>query len=214
MKKNIKAVIFDVDGVLIDSEDLWYEIFKGLQRMYGQKTWRKDQFREHAGEFFSVFTKGQRQARAQEMEEEMGRYVLLNYFRFFEKIKIFPETKTVLANLRLGGIKLALATNTDHRLSLPTLRKFKLEKYFSTMVFRKDVRHYKPAPDMPRLALRRLGVKREEVIYVGDSIADQGSAGSAGIFFVGLGIPGDRQIKRIGEVPGVIKELSKNSLRC
>ena len=58
----------------------------------------------------------------------------------------------------------------------------------------------KPSPELVQLALRELGVQPGEAWMVGDSRFDRAAAQSAGVFFVGLGIDGDRRIERLSEI--------------
>jgi len=58
----------------------------------------------------------------------------------------------------------------------------------------------KPSPQLVQLACRELGVEPAEAWMVGDSRFDRQAAQAAGVFFVGLGIDGDRRIERLSEL--------------
>jgi HAD superfamily hydrolase (TIGR01509 family) len=93
-----------------------------------------------------------------------------------------PECHAVLGTLYREKT-LALITNYDHYPYIKILlRNFKLERYFSAVIVSEEAGIKKPDPGIFKLALEKTGLKPEEVIFVGDSVADDiAGAISAGI---------------------------------
>src|SRR3989344_2632446 len=111
--KKIKAVLLDVDGVLIDSLEMWYIMFCKFMLAMGKKPWSKIRFRSVAGEWFFYLLKGYPEAEADKLKKEGVKMIFKNYIRLEYHAKIFPDTKKTLVALRKKGFKLATVTNTQ-----------------------------------------------------------------------------------------------------
>lgn len=95
--------------------------------------------------------------------------------------KPFPETVGVLEELK-KEYKLVLICNTDNHSTPQVLEKFKLDKYFDAIILSCDVGFLKTNKKMFSLALKKVKVKKEEAVMVGDSIpTDMVGAENAGI---------------------------------
>jgi len=202
--KKIKAVLLDVDGVLIDSLEMWYIMFCKFMLAMGKKPWSKIRFRSVAGEWFFYLLKGYPEAEADKLKKEGVKMIFKNYIRLEYHAKIFPDTKKTLVALRKKGFKLATVTNTQKILSTHTLRRMGLLKYFDVSIFREDVKRIKPKPDMLLLAVKKLRVKKNEVIFIGDMRSDRAAAKAAGIYFIGRGTTGNKRIEKLPEILSLI----------
>ncbi len=202
--KKIKAVLLDVDGVLIDSLEMWYIMFCKFMLAMGKKPWSKIRFRSVAGEWFFYLLKGYPKAEANKLKKEGVKMIFKNYIRLEYHAKIFPDTKKTLVALRKKGFKLATVTNTQKILSTHTLRRMGLLKYFDVSIFREDVKRIKPKPDMLLLAVKKLRVKKNEVIFIGDMRSDRAAAKAAGIYFIGRGTTGNKRIEKLPEILSLI----------
>ena len=231
--KKIKAVLLDVDGVLIDSLEMWYIMFCKFMLAMGKKPWSKIRFRSVAGEWFFYLLKGYNKEDyffiankgnyyahgkdlkkafsdlefkivADKLKKEGVKMIFKNYIRLEYHAKIFPDTKKTLVALRKKGFKLATVTNTQKILSTHTLRRMGLLKYFDVSIFREDVKRIKPKPDMLLLAVKKLRVKKNEVIFIGDMRSDRAAAKAAGIYFIGRGTTGNKRIEKLPEILSLI----------
>jgi len=96
--------------------------------------------------------------------------------------KPFLDTISVLGTLKKKKLKLALISNTDSISIMPLLDKFDLRKFFDVIVLSYETGKLKTDPEMYKLCLRKLKVKKNETIVVGDSIeSDIKGAEAAGI---------------------------------
>jgi len=96
--------------------------------------------------------------------------------------KPFLDTISVLGSLKKKKLKLALISNTDSISIMPLLDKFDLRKFFDVIVLSYETGKLKTDPDMYKLCLRKLKVKKNEAIVVGDSVeSDIKGAEAAGI---------------------------------
>lgn len=178
----INAVIFDMDGVLIDTEKHYNVAWCEAARLAGY-----DFTREHAlmlrscdanmasqmmkkifGEEFDYFAI--REVRRKIVAERLEKYGL-------EKK---PGIDEILEYLQINGIKAAVATATPIELTLQHLEKIGVKDKFDKIVSAKQVEHGKPAPDVYLYACSQIGEKPENCIAVEDSPNGIKSAYAAG----------------------------------
>lgn len=118
--------------------------------------------------------------------------------------KPYPETLNVLKKLRKAGYKTCLVSNTDCFSVEPLLEKYGMNELFDAIIFSYQIGCLKTDPKMFNIALKKLGVKKDEVLMVGDSIeSDMAGAENAGI----RGILIDRRNKR--DYKEKIKDLNE-----
>lgn len=98
-----------------------------------------------------------------------------------KKILVFPGIPDLLRRIRNSGKRLALMTGVEKVMMQFTLKPFGLTTYFEELVTADDVERGKPDPEGILLALKRLGVRPNESIYVGDSPADIIAGKRAGV---------------------------------
>jgi len=199
MLRPIRAVLWDLDGVLIDSYEVWFHLLNETSRAFGGIAISREVMRESFGQgiaadverFFPHKTVAETEA-----------YYHAHFMAHAQHLRVDPAARAVIAELRRLGFAQALITNTPSPLAREILAKAALE--LETVVGGTDVVNAKPAPDMVREACRRLGVAHAEAIVVGDSDYDRRAAAGAGVRFVGLRIDGDARIERILDVLGLV----------
>lgn len=178
----VKAVIFDMDGVLIDTEKhynaAWCEAAQGagfdftrehalLLRSLDPKL-ASELMKELFGEGFDYFAI--REVRRKLVAERLAKYGL-------EKK---PGIDELLTFLHEKGIKTAVATATPIELTYQHLEKIGVKNQFDKIVSAKQVAHGKPAPDVYLYACEQIGEKPEDCIAVEDSPNGIKSAYAAG----------------------------------
>ncbi len=197
--KEFKAILFDLDGVLIDSSDAWWSAVNATLEKFGKPKVNKEQFIKtywgpHLRESFQKINLGQDAINDCNQQ----------YYHFVDKIKLFPATKKILSTLK-PNFKLALVTNTPRDITLFTLKKFSLLNFFDTILGGDDVEKGKPNPEMMRKACQLLRVKPQKAILVGDTEADITSGKKAGCYVIGLKIPGgDQRIEKLDELIKIV----------
>ncbi|MDP2271866.1 MAG: HAD-IA family hydrolase [Archangium sp.] len=190
-------MLFDMDGVLVKSEEVWFKVCEAAGVKFRGKALSRE-------EFFPTFGQGT----AADIPvfglectvAELDAFYVSEFVKHLDAMWVNPEARPLLELLAGQGVKLALVTNTVGPLASEILARAKLSGLFGSLATADRVVHAKPSPELVQLALRELGVAPGEAWMVGDSRFDRSAAQSAGVFFVGLGIDGDRRIERLSEL--------------
>jgi HAD superfamily hydrolase (TIGR01509 family) len=192
------AVLFDMDGVLVRSEETWARVVEESGRVFRGRPVTREEFAPTFGQGTAadvqVFGLGC-------TVEELDRFYLSTFPRMLGgTLWTNPAARPLLEGLRAQGRKLAVVTNTLTPLAEQVLRAAGLWGLFDAVTCADQVPRAKPAPDLVLHACARLGVAPAEAWMVGDSRYDRGAAQAAGVHFVGLGLPGDVHIGRLEEL--------------
>ncbi len=212
-----KAVVFDMDGVITDTEKLYrrYQLEEGRSRGITD---------EELERVCLAIAGGNKYTNKPKFEAIVGRGI--DYFEYREKmmarldnhikqygVELKPGVKEILKYLKDKGIKIGLATSTIRERATGYLVDHEIYEYFDKLIFGDMVEHGKPAPDIFLKACEELGVSPEETIAVEDSINGIKSAYAAGtypVMVVDLIEPNDDIIplaKKIYRIITDIKEL-------
>jgi HAD superfamily hydrolase (TIGR01549 family) len=171
MDKSFKAVLFDMDGVLIDARDWHYDALNEALKIFGVEISRSD----HLSRFNGLSTK-----RKLEMLSSDG-LIPSELHRTVEAIKqdrtlriaaqkCFPivSHQVLITRLKLLGIRVGLVTNSIRKSSEFMLEYAGLLKFFDVVITNEDVVEGKPHPAGYLLAMDKLGVLPGETIVVED----------------------------------------------
>jgi HAD superfamily hydrolase (TIGR01509 family) len=178
----LSAVIFDLDGVLADSETSWSEIDAKLLADYGV-TYRGEYHQDVVGVSYRLAVEFYKKAFGLSVptEEMMGRRGEIAKEFFANRIGLFPNVKKVLEELRQAKLHLAVATSTVSASARPFLERHQLTKLFDVIVTGEEVEHGKPAPDIYLCAARHLGIPADECFVVEDALPGVAAAKAAGM---------------------------------
>ena len=182
----IKALVFDIDGVLIDSFDANLKFFQDLLSKAGYKPPTKKEYSPifHLSmlDVIRICTKSSDEKEIKRVWE-MGRSRKVKYPIFL--LKTTKDLEKTIIELS-GKYLLGIVTNRvkEGIYKIPVLSR--LKKYFQITVAYQDTVNHKPHPDPLLLACKKLGVNPDEAVYVGDAQSDIIAAKAAGmkvIFF-------------------------------
>jgi len=190
---DIAAVLFDLDGVLIDSARAWHRIIKRGTREFGCPPVSYETF-------IGTFGQGPEADRDMFFPSRSVEDVSDLYHRTFpeelDAVELMPGSLEILDTLRGRNIKRAVVTNTPRDLAEKVLQRKAITERVDVLSAAGDAPE-KPAPDLLLLALAKLRLQPERVLYVGDSNSDRAAARAAGVFMIGLNHPGDTTITRL-----------------
>ena len=174
----IKAVIFDLDGTLIDTNDLIIETFqKVIRDCLGMDPTDDDLHHVYGktlDEQMAYFS-------AERQQELVDAYRVYYRANMEAGTHLFPGILTLLKALADRHLKLATVTNKGARGVRHAYEKFDLEAYFTVSISADDVTLGKPDPEGILNALNALEVEAHEALFVGDSISDITAAKRAGV---------------------------------
>jgi 2-phosphoglycolate phosphatase len=177
--KTSKGVIFDLDGTLIDSYQALFLAFRHTYQNMGLAPLSADEVRRVLGHgVASTF-------RDLLGEERVPQAMRLFRQKYEEVLRpnthLLPGAREVLEALHGRGIQLAIATNKLGHFARELFEYFGLDKPFAVIVGDEDVSQNKPDPEMLLHAIEKMRLKKEEVIFVGDSPIDIQTAKNAGV---------------------------------
>ena len=180
----IKAVIFDNDGVLFDSEPMHFMSIKELSKEYGVNMTKKWFFANAAGEnsaqIFGEIFKDKKRKEIQKMVDENSRLFLRKYL---PRVKTIPGIKKFISLLKRTDTRMIVVSNGHKGNVKGLLSHNNINLDFITLG---DFKRPKPDPEGYVLALKKLRVKKGEAIIFEDSIMGIESAVRADIRVVGV----------------------------
>ncbi|TRW14284.1 HAD family hydrolase [Glacieibacterium frigidum] len=178
----IKAILFDIDGTLVDSNDMhvlaWEEAFLGVGARFDRKTVH-DQIGKGTDMLVPTLLPDLDEAAIEDLGDKRGS-IFKEYY--LDKVEPFPGAHDLLAHAAANGQQVVLASSAagpelEHYLDLLDARDI-----VSATTSGDDVAHTKPAPDIFATALVRLdGIGAGEAIVVGDTPYDIEAAAKCGI---------------------------------
>jgi len=168
----IKAVIFDMDGVLIDAKEWHYLALNRALKIFGHEISRVD----HVTTFDGLPTKRKLQMLSVTEGLPEGLHAFLNELKqAYTQELVHTLCKPVfhheyaLSTLKSEGYKLAVASNSVRETVEAMMRKSSLAPYLDVMLSNQDVSKPKPDPEIYIAAMQRLGVTPEESLVVEDN---------------------------------------------
>ena len=186
--KKIKAVIFDMDGLLINSEVLWGETDTILLKKRGFKP-TKELFLRRLGTgshgtleiYFEEF--GFKEDLELLTKERLGIF----YDLLWKKLQLMEGSEELIKNLYNNKITLAIATSGHTpEVLLEIVKKLRLDSYFSVLVSGYQVSKHKPAPDIFLYAGKELGIESTKCLVFEDAPNGILAAKSAGMMAWGV----------------------------
>ncbi|MFF3751829.1 HAD family hydrolase [Streptomyces sp. NPDC002018] len=179
----IPAVIFDLDGTLVDSEPNYYEAGRQLLAQHGVTdfTW------EHHTRFIGISTRETLEVLRREyaidapVDELLAEKNRLYLERVRTSTEVFPQMRTFVERLHTEGVPLAVASGSSRAAIDLALRVTGLDGYFTATVSAEEVAHGKPRPDVFLEAARRLGTAPAGCVVVEDAGPGVVAAHAAGM---------------------------------
>jgi len=174
------AVIFDLDGVLADSEPWWNQIDAKLLAEYGV-SYRGEYHRNVLGVSYRLAVEFYKNAFhiSASVEELMRRRGEIATDFFANRVSLFPSAKTTLEQLREMKLQLAVATSSVSASARPFLERTGIRSLFSVVVTGDEVQQGKPHPEIYLRAAKKLGISPEACLVIEDALAGIAAAKAA-----------------------------------
>jgi phosphoglycolate phosphatase len=187
----IRAIIFDMDGTLIDSIDVYYNIVREILDSFGMEMTLSREA------LFECLSQGKRLSDilfSPDLENREGTveyFSILSINAFKEtfargEVKLIDGVDELLNHLRQRGFSLAVVTSSMTEIVVPFLRAKNLHSHLDCVLGRTEVSRLKPFPDPLLKCTEMLNVEPCESVYVGDSIIDIQAGKAAGTGTIGV----------------------------
>ena len=204
-----RAILFDLDGTLIDALPDLVEGVNALMRRYELAELSREQVSEFIGKGARHLIERSFAARgtilgAIELDAMVEEYVAVMLTNDGAHTRVFDGVSEAIDCLKAHGIRVALVTNKVRAMTERVIERLGCAHWFDTVVCGDDTSCPKPAPDMLWLACRNLGVAASESVMVGDSRNDALAARAAGmeVYLVSTGYNEGEPIDRWAQAEG------------
>ena len=179
----VRAVLFDVDGTLVDSNAFHIQAWRKAFAHYGIEL-TFEQVHEQTGkggdQMIPVFCSEEQVAKFGEALDKLQGEIFRR--EYLPLVRPFPEVRELFERLRADGIRIALATSSKKSELEVHIGKLGVGDLITAATSADDAEHSKPAPDIFEAARGKLGdVRPDEAIVIGDTPYDVEAAGRAGV---------------------------------
>lgn len=192
-------MLFDMDGVLLESYEAWFLTVNAAARHFSKPDVSRERFKAAWGQGVDAdlrdFFPGCTQA-------QIERYYEDHLLDHGDQVRADPQARDVLIALRDANVPRAVITNTPTFLARDMLAWTALIGWIDATVGTGDGQRPKPEPDLVLHACELLEVPPAGVLVVGDSAFDERAAKAAGARFAGLRLPGKNSIHALTDVLG------------
>lgn len=193
MSKELKAFIFDLDGVITDTAEYHYLAWKQLANELGIEFTRADNERlkgiSRMESLEIILDIGNKQSSyTAEEKEKLAAQKNEHYMELIKQITpndSLPGIKQLLLDIKAAGYKLGLASVSKNAPAV--MNSLQLSDQFDYMVDARTIKRGKPDPEIFLKAAEKLGVPADECIGIEDAEAGVDAIKSAGMFAVGIG---------------------------
>lgn len=221
---DIKAVLFDMDGLMVDTESLATEAFIHSAKKQGYDMTKEETLlvlgftTKSIYEFWENYFKN---------SDVSGKQLVDDHYKYIENIlftigpRKMPYIEELLKYLKESNYKVAVASSSNMDHIINNMEKTGLKKYIDEFASGAEVENGKPAPDVFLLAAERLGVKPEECLVLEDSKAGviAGSSAGAKVIMVPDMFKPDEECKErtyrivgnLGEVISILEEKNNEN---
>lgn len=187
MMNNIEAVIFDMDGTLIDSMSFWSEIDKTYLSKLNIKAPHnlKQDIQHLTFEETAIYFKNKFNLK-DSIDKIMQDWNDMAYYQYKNKIKLKPGVKKFLAYLKSLNMKLAIATSNCTLLIEAVLKSNGIYDYFEVITTADEVSRGKNYPDIYLLTAKKLNVDPKNCLVFEDILPAVKGAKAAGMTVIGV----------------------------
>ncbi len=208
--KTAKAVIFDMDGVIVDSEGYWRITEKQLLSRISRKWSNEDKERTTAVSLDYLYSYVKDNLKIHVTKDEFDRkFDELALVIYKEKVTLIPGVLELIRKLSTRGMPIAIVSSSPKRWVDMVIERFSLGRFFKLIVTPDDLNGKgKPAPDIYLLAAKRLGIQPRDCMAIEDSRNGVESAKAAGMFCIGYnGLPDNNQ--DLSKADLIVNDLNK-----
>jgi HAD superfamily hydrolase (TIGR01509 family) len=207
----IKLIIFDLDGVLVETKNLHFEALNKALRLVGYKY--EIAWQEHLSKYDGLKTdqklkmlteeKGLPTSHYQEIWDNKQKFTL----EMLDNLKVNTTLRGTILKLSRNGYKIACCSNSIRKTIITILDKLDIIKYFDLFISNEDVLNSKPHPEMYWNAMSKFKVLPEETLIIEDSPYGLLAASRSGANV--LRVKNPKEVKR-STIINTINKINKN----
>jgi len=188
-RRPIKAIIFDLDGTLLDTLEDIAESANDVIRGFNAAPHPVDDYRYFVGNGLARLMERAMpdDAGSEEIAESLKLFESRYEMRWHNKTRPYPGIMKMLEDLLHSGIKIAILSNKPDNFTQKCVHLFFPKISFQVITGKKDGSPPKPDPQSTRDIIDILGVSNDQVLFVGDSSVDIYTGRAAGITAIGVG---------------------------
>lgn len=185
-----KLLIFDMDGVLIDSEIIYHAFHPQFFRERLGITLTPDEVDRFTGvssrEIYAHYIALYNLPEAPEFYVNQEYDLLMEHFAALEPFPVIAGIPALLETLKASGFRLALSSSNQRRMVQLCLRRSGLERYFENVLSGEDVPRAKPDPEIFLRQAQHFGLSPDDCVVIEDSTNGVKAAKAAGMFCIGF----------------------------
>lgn len=190
MNKHIKAIIFDMDGVLIDAKEWHFEALNRALALFGLKISRESHLSEFDG--LPTHTKLEKLSAQKFLPKPLHSFINAMkqiYTQDIIESHCVPNVtrQNALKRLKTDGYRIALCSNSISQTIETMLEKSALSEYLEFYLSNESVKSPKPHPEIYIKAINRLDLQPNEVLIIEDNINGINAAKASGAFVMEIG---------------------------
>lgn len=180
------ALLFDMDGLMVDSEPLWFAAERDLAQSLGSD-WSHAEAQASTGTGLRAVVRTITAKAGADLTSDEGVARLTERFvARIDRLEMKPGCRELIDAARAARVPIAVASSNERSLVETILGRFDLVACFDAIVSGSDVKNPKPAPDIFVEAARRLGVVPERCVVLEDALAGATAGRAAGMFVIAV----------------------------
>lgn len=211
MFPQVKACIFDLDGVIVDTARYHFEAWKRLATELGIPITEADNERlkgvsrmESLNIILSIGGIKKDQDEMQKLADQKNSW-FVEYINDMKSSEIFPGVLELLADLKRNNMRIALASSSKNAQTV--IGKLGIKSWFEVVVDGTMITHTKPDPEIFLMAADRLGIKPKDCVVIEDAEAGVAAAKRAGMKCIGIG-----NAAQLGNADKVVERIDQLNL--
>jgi HAD superfamily hydrolase (TIGR01509 family) len=210
----IKCIIFDMDGVIIDSEEIhkkaYFETFEAIGVHVSDDLYKSFTGSSTLNAFQKLVNYFQLDTNPEDLVlEKRKRYV--NYFENDPNLHLVKNVEELIKTAYQNGLILVLASSSAMENIERVFNRFQLNTYFTAKISGADLKASKPNPEIFEKAVLLSGISKENCVIIEDSDNGVKAANDAGIFVFGYKNPfaADQTLEKADRITEDFKEIYK-----
>jgi 2-phosphoglycolate phosphatase len=207
LPESLRAVLFDFDGTLADSFAAIAASVNHVRAAHGLPPLEEKDVRQYVGRGMPFLLENTVPGCDQPVDQ--ARYRAHHPSVMRPLTRLLPGAAELLAAFHQRGLKLGVCSNKPSLFTRELLDHLRINHLMSVVLGPEDVPRPKPAPDMLRLAMQRMGVTSEQTLYIGDMVVDIETAALAGVCVWVVTGSQDREALEIAGADRVLGDLNE-----